>query len=190
MKICYLDNDKINHLRRNWNEKFVASIDSENWKDEYDIILQKKEDLLNRIETKGFFGDPDGRLNDITYVAILDSESDDLDQVTAIAQVIATRRGREHNVRIMSLVFAPYVEIQEKDVYDGHYADAFAYIIAYYIAKCDVKGSITKVYAEDEVAQVFLKDMHDQLADELRKHSLKVAMQGLNWLSFTLLKTN
>ncbi|MDV7620232.1 hypothetical protein R4670_16495 [Acinetobacter baumannii] len=190
MRICYLDNEKITYLRRHWTEKFVASIEPADWKEEYDVILQKKEDLLDRIETKGFFGDPDNRLNDITYVAILDSECDDLDQVTAIAQVIATRRGREHNVRIMSLVFAPYVEITEKAIYDAHYADAFAYIITYYIAKCDVKGSITKVYAEDEVAQVFLKDMHDQLADELRKHSLKVAMQGLNWLSFTLLKTN
>lgn len=190
MRICYLDNDKIIYLRKHWTEEFVSSVGSQEWKEEYDIILQKKEDLLDRIESKGFFGDPDNRLNNITYVAILGSECNDLDQATAIAQIIATRRGREHNVRIMSLAFAPYVEIREKAEYDIYYADAFAYIIAYYIAKCDIKGSITKVYAEDEVAQVFLRDIHDQLIDTLQKHSIKVAMQGHNWLSFTLLKTD
>lgn len=189
MHICYLTRENLIDLRRFWLQSFIED-NSEVWVDENDVILEIHEDLINRIERNEYFGIPDNRLNNITYVAVVDEESNDLSKAIALAQVISTRRGREHTVKIMSIVLSPRIEIADKTIYDETYAGALAYILAYYLAKGDVKGSITKVYAEDDAARMFLKGIHDNLSpEELLKHGLEVAMQGNNWLSFNLLKT-
>lgn len=190
MKICFLDPKLLESLREVWINNFITST-SESWKEEFDVILDIKESLLYRIESNGFFGDPDHRLNQNTYVAIIDHDENKIEHTIAIAEIIATRRGREHTTKIMSLAIAPSVEIASKEIYDQQYANALAFILAFYVQKNNVKGSITKVYAEDEVAQAFLKNAHERLSkDELKKHSIEVAMQGINWLAFKLLKSN
>ena len=179
MKTKYFELDGINSLRADWRTEAIE----QGWTEGQLELLESSFDF---VVSNQLIGDPLARDNKATFIGIEDDEA----TVVAIAEVIASSRGRERTVKIMRIEVAPRLAGADKSEYDKKYAKILAHLAASFFLLTRIVGSITKVYANDHADQEYLADLHSQLSKEdLSSLGLSVRFEGQRWLAFELIKS-
>lgn len=179
MEIFTLDKQKIENIRQQWiSEGIELKLDQD--------LLELIESFFDFILLNESYGEFKSRNNKITYIGVMTSDG----KSAALVEVVPSSRGRETNLKVMSIDICPAIEVLDKTLYDEKYADILASIVAYLLSETQLPGSITKIYASNEAAQIFLDGLHEGLSESkvLDKLGITCKQEGRKWLSFKLIK--
>lgn len=173
-KLKNLNVQTTNSIRATWIEQIKQGDDSG---------LELTDSFFDYLMSGNYFGELLERSNQITYLSVVDSETE---EVVAITEIIYTRQGARSICKIMDIAHAPSISNLQDEIYLNKSFDILLAILSYMLEiNKSTNHGITKVFARDDAARDTIKQIHT-LADEktLSATGFKMKLSSYRWLEF------